>query len=93
MGEKNGMGYFAVWIWLVVLLFVSVLAVRLPFAQGLTTTLIFLVAAAKAALIGTYFMHLRTESALIRAIAVVPVLLFAVMLVSLIPDIVVNSGR
>ncbi len=92
MNDKAGMGYFAVWVWLVVLLIVSVLAVRLPFPQGLTTTLIFLVAAAKAVLIGVYYMHLRAESALIRAIAIVPVVLFAIMLVSLIPDIVVNSS-
>ena len=93
MGEKGGTGYFAMWVWLVILLFVSVIGVKLPFPPGITTTLIFLVSAAKAVLIGTYFMHLRTESALIRAIAVVPVVLFAVMLVSLIPDIVINSGR
>ncbi|MBM3216221.1 caa(3)-type oxidase subunit IV [Candidatus Poribacteria bacterium] len=92
MAHKAGMAYVAVWAWLVILLFVSVAAVYLPFGSTITTALIFLVATVKAVLIGTYFMHLREESRLVRSLAIIPVILFLIMLVSLIPDIVVNTG-
>lgn len=82
--------YLAVWAWLVFLLVLSLLAVYLPFSQTVTVTLIFTVAAVKAFLVLIYFMHLRFESRWIHAIALVPVVLFIIMTVSLIPDVVYN---
>jgi cytochrome c oxidase subunit 4 len=82
--------YTAVWAWLVLLLFVSVAAVYLPFSQALTIVFIFIVAAVKAGLVAVYFMHLKFEENLVRYIAVVPVLLFIIMTLTLIPDIVYN---
>ncbi|MFQ5649284.1 MAG: cytochrome C oxidase subunit IV family protein [bacterium] len=82
--------YVAVWAWLLLLLFVSVGAVLLPFSPPLTVAFIFFVAAVKAGLVAVYFMHLKFEQRLIRYIAIIPVLLFIGMTISLIPDIVYN---
>lgn len=80
--------YFAIWAWLVFLLVLSLLAVYLPFSQTVTVTLIFAVAVVKAFLVVVNFMHLRFESRWIHAIALVPVVLFIIMTITLIPDIV-----
>ena len=80
--------YVAVYGWLVGLLILSVLAVYLPFPQAATVTIIFIIAAAKAALVAAYFMHMRFEKKLIYSIAITPVILFIILTVSLIPDIV-----
>ena len=82
--------YTAIWAWLVLLLFISVAAVYLPFSQTLTVAFIFIVAFVKAALVAAYFMHLKFEERLIRYVAIIPVLLFIGMTISLIPDIVYN---
>lgn len=80
--------YIAVWAWLVLLLVVSVAAVMLPFSQTITVSFIFIVATVKAALVAVYFMHLKFEEKLVRYIAIVPVVLFIIMTLTLIPDIV-----
>ena len=82
--------YVAVWAWLILLLIISLAAVYLPFSQTATTVMIFVVAVVKAALVAAYFMHLRFEKRLIRAIAIIPVLLFLGMTLTLFPDIVFN---
>lgn len=82
--------YITVWAWLVLLLMVSVAAVYLPFPHGITVMFIFVVAAVKAFLVATNYMHLRFEQSLIRAIAIIPVLLFIIMTITLIPDIAYN---
>ena len=82
--------YVAIWAWLVGLLIVSVLAVYLPFSQTTTVTIIFLIAVAKAVIVAAYFMHMRFEKWLIHAIAIIPVVLFIIMTVTLIPDIGFN---
>ncbi|MDZ7362566.1 MAG: cytochrome C oxidase subunit IV family protein [candidate division KSB1 bacterium] len=82
--------YVAVWAWLVFLLVISLAAVYLPFSQAVTITLIFAVAAVKAFLVAVNFMHLKFEQRLVHLIALVPVVLFIIMTVTLIPDIVYN---
>jgi caa(3)-type oxidase subunit IV len=88
--EHTRPNYVAVWAWLVLLLIVSLAAVYLPFSQTATITLIFVVAAVKAFLVAANFMHLRFEKRLIHAIAIVPVLLFVILTIALLPDIVYN---
>lgn len=83
--------YVAVWAWLVLLLIVSLAAVYLPFSQTATISIIFAVAFAKAALVAANYMHLRFEKRLIRAIAIVPVLLFIILTIALLPDIVYHQ--
>ena len=82
--------YAAVWAWLVLLLFISVAAVYLPFSQASTVAFIFIVAVVKAGLVAVYFMHLKFEESLVRYIAIIPVVLFIIMTLTLIPDIVFN---
>ncbi|MFQ5639961.1 MAG: cytochrome C oxidase subunit IV family protein [bacterium] len=82
--------YVAIWAWLLLLLFVSVAAVYLPFSQTLTVFFIFLVAAVKAWMVAVYFMHLKFEESLVRYIAIIPVVLFIIMTLTLIPDIATN---
>ncbi len=79
--------YVAIWGWLLLLLFISLGAVYLPFSQGVTVTFIFIVAAVKACIVATYFMHLKFEESLVRYIAIIPVILFVIMTLTLIPDI------
>jgi len=87
---SNRPSYVVIWVWLLALLFVSLAAVLLPFSQVVTTTFIFIVAFAKAVLVASYYMHLKFEEKLIRSIAIIPVLLFIGMTLTLIPDIVYN---
>ncbi|RMF57493.1 MAG: caa(3)-type oxidase subunit IV [Calditrichaeota bacterium] len=79
--------YVAVWAWLVLLLGISLAAVFLPFSQTLTVTFIFIVAAVKAFLVAANYMELRFEKRFIWYIAIIPVLLFIIMTLTLIPDI------
>ena len=82
--------YFMVWVVLLLLLVVSLAAAYMPFSQTLTVILIFVIAAVKALLVASFFMHLKIEGKLILAIAIVPVILFVIMTISLLPDIVYN---
>lgn len=82
--------YVAVWAWLVFLLIISLAAVYLPFSQTVTVAIIFVVAAVKAFLVLVNFMHLKFEQRLVRLIAIVPVVLFIIMTIALMPDIVYN---
>jgi cytochrome c oxidase subunit 4 len=80
--------YFAIWVGLVALAIIGVAASYLPVAKPLVIFLIFLVAASKAVLVGCYYMHLKTEGAVIYTIAFVPVVLAAIMTIILFPDFV-----
>ncbi len=82
--------YTAVWAWLVLLLFISVFAFYLPFSESITIAFVFIVALVKAFLVAVNFMHLKFGESLVRYIAIIPVLLFLIMTVTLIPDIVSN---
>jgi caa(3)-type oxidase subunit IV len=79
--------YVAVWAWLVFLLGISLAAVYLPFSQTVTVMLIFVVAAVKAFLVAVNFMHLKFEQRLVHLIAIVPLVLFIIMTITLMPDI------
>ena len=54
--------YVAVWAWLLLLLFLSVAAVYLPFSQGMVVAFIFIVAVVKAGLVAVYFSPSITPS-------------------------------
>ena len=80
--------YVAVWAWLIGLFVLGLGASFLPGSRKLAVALVFSTAAAKAALVGLNFMHLRAESKLVYAIALVPVLVVLVLLFALFPDFV-----
>ncbi|MEO2002702.1 MAG: cytochrome C oxidase subunit IV family protein [Candidatus Poribacteria bacterium] len=90
MAKESHTNYTAIWAWLLVLLFVSVGAVYLPFSPAVTVGFIFLVATVKAVIIAVYFMHLKDETQFIRSLLWAPVVLFVIMTLALAPDIVVD---
>jgi caa(3)-type oxidase subunit IV len=84
--------YVAVWAWLLILLFISLGAVYLPFSHGITVTFIFVVAAVKAFLVAANFMGLRFEERFVWWVGIVPVVLFVILVLGLIPDVGYQSG-
>ncbi len=85
--EHGNSEYVAVWVWLVVLLVVGLAIVALPIPKLAAVSLVFAVAAVKAAMVVRNYMHLKSEHLLIIAIAMIPVLFFIGFLITLIPDI------
>ena len=86
--ERVHPNYVAIWVWLVVLMVAGVLATRLPLGKSAINNLIFAIAAVKAVLVALNYMHLRSESWLIYALAIIPVLLVVALTLVLFPDIV-----
>jgi len=86
--EQARPNYVAIWVWLVVLMLAGVLITLLPLDRSAVVGLIFAVATVKAVLIALNYMHLKSESWLIYALAIVPVLLVVAMILVLFPDIV-----
>jgi caa(3)-type oxidase subunit IV len=85
--EQNRPNYFAVWIWLVALVIISVVASSvLP--KSAAVLLIFAVAAVKALLVVLNYMHLKYEKLLLYVLAIVPLLIVAVLIFALFPDFV-----
>jgi caa(3)-type oxidase subunit IV len=80
--------YIVVWVSLVVLLIVGLAIFTLPIPRELAVTLIFSVAAIKAALVLRNYMHLKHEHLLIYIIVLVPALFLLGFALALIPDIV-----
>ncbi len=83
--------YATIWLWLIVLLIAGLFAAFLPFGKMMAVFLIFAVAVVKAFLVARHYMHLRSESLLIYAIAGIPVVLLIGMVLALVPDIVFNK--
>ncbi|MCI0588907.1 MAG: cytochrome C oxidase subunit IV family protein [Planctomycetes bacterium] len=73
--------------WLAVLTAFELAVVRVPLGRGATASLLVGSALAKAALVVLHFMHLRIEGRILRAIALLPLLLVVAFVVALIPDI------
>lgn len=87
VGVHNRPNYFAIWIWLVGLVIVSVAASAvLPKAAGFF--LIFAIAATKALLVILNYMHLRYERLILSSLVLVPLLIVVVLLFLLFPDFV-----
>ena len=80
--------YTAVYLWLVTLLGVGVGATFLPGGRAVGLALIFATAFVKALLVALNFMHLRFESGVIYAIALIPLVLATILAVALFPDFV-----
>ncbi len=81
---------FIIWGWLMILLLAAVGASQLSLPSGLLISIIFGLAVVKAILVALYYMHLRSEHFLFSLIALVPLLLFAILTISLFPDFVYN---
>jgi caa(3)-type oxidase subunit IV len=82
--------YVSIWAWLVALLVAGLLLAYVPIGKGLGIFLIFSIAVWKAYLVVRHYMHLRSETLLIYAIAGLPVLLLIGLILALVPDVVFN---
>jgi len=82
--------YIAIWRWLVVLVVLGLLASALPIPKLAVLLLVFGIAGVKAAMVMRDYMHLKAESLIIHAIAIVPILLFIALALTLIPDIALH---
>ncbi len=80
--------YTAVYVWLLALLGVGLAASFLPGGRGVALVVIFATAFVKALLVALNFMHLRFESGVIYAIALIPLVFAAILAVALFPDFV-----
>jgi caa(3)-type oxidase subunit IV len=81
-----------IWYWLIALVIVSILAASfLPKLQALV--LIFSVAVVKAILVARNYMHLKNETAIIYAIALVPLVFVIIFLFGLFPDFVYHVTK
>jgi len=87
-GAERHPNYVAVWIWLMALAILSVAASRLPIDRTFVHVIVYVAAFAKALLVGIFFMHLRTERILILCLVAIPLALFVILTVSLLPDFV-----
>lgn len=79
--------YFAIWVWLIVLTgaYLAERAVGVP--HRIALAIVFAIAFVKALLVVWNYMHLRHEGRMIFAILLVPILLFAILVLLLAPDI------
>lgn len=77
--------YVAVWAALLVLTGVTVAVSFVDLGIG-NAVVALAVASVKASLVGLYFMHLRRESALVRAFALAPLLFLALIILGTLSD-------
>jgi len=90
IGERTHPNYVLVWYWLLGLALASVLVSALPLSHMFTIVLVFTAAMVKALLVALYYMHLRFERWLIYALALMPLVLFGILLLVLLPEM---AGR
>ena len=87
-GKAHHPNYTAVWVWLLVLVGLGVATSLVPGARAVALFVIFATAIVKTMLVALNFMHLRFESGLIYAIALIPLIFVAILAVALFPDFV-----
>ena len=87
MAEKQRPNYFLIWIWLMLLVIVSITA-SFVLPKSVALFVIFSVALIKALLVVLNYMHLKYEKLLLYALAIVPLLIVAVLIFALFPDFV-----
>ena len=90
MAKAHHPSYVTIWVWLVLLLVAGLAIALLPIGKAMAIFLVFTVAVVKAFLVARHYMHLKSETVLILAIAGIPVLLLVGMALALVPDIVFN---
>ena len=82
--EPNYMGVFY---WLAVLTVIEIGIIYLPIAQLIIAFMLVVLAVAKAALVGMYFMHLKFEKRTLGMIAMTPLVLCTLLMFALVPDL------
>jgi len=82
--------YVTIWVWLVALLAAGLLLVYVPIGKATAIVLIMTIAVVKAFLVARHYMHLKSESFVIIAIAGIPLLLLIGFALTLVPDVIFN---
>lgn len=82
--------YLFVWMWLVILVVVSITA-SLLLPKSAALFLIFFVAVIKALLVALNYMHLKFEGPVLYALVIIPLLIVAVLIFALFPDFVFHG--
>lgn len=86
--------YVQIYLWLVFLTFASIFLSRLLHnSHLLMITFIFGIATVKALLVALNFMHLRFERGIILGCALVPLILFTLILFAFMPDLLATVKR
>ena len=84
--------YYMIFAALVVLTIVTVLVAFVRFSsEFINLAVSMLIAATKATLVASFFMHLKFEGKLVRMIFFVPLMLCVLMIVALIPDVLLPA--
>lgn len=92
MNNAQERHYLIIWLWLVVLVGISVAAASaLPKIQALV--LIFSIAIVKALLVARNYMHLKNEKPIYYAMALVPLAFVIILLLGLFPDFVYHVTK
>lgn len=79
--------YVAIWRWLVLFVFAALAVTLLPIPKIAALALVFGIAVIKAVMVMRDYMHLKSEALIIHLIALIPILLFIGLALTLIPDI------
>ena len=86
MDQRHHPNYLAIWVWLALLMCLSVAASHLPTSAVLILGIILTLSLIKAMLVALYYMHLRFEPRLLLILVVAPLALAAVLVTALLPD-------
>ena len=78
--------YLAIWVWLALLMLLSVFASRLPASEVIILGIVLILAFIKAMLVALYYMHLKFERRLLLLVIIPPLILAALLVVALLPD-------
>lgn len=88
--DSHHSNYVTIWVWLVALLCAGLVLTYVPIGKATAIFLIVAIALVKAFLVARNYMHLKSESFVIIAIAGIPVLLLVGLALALVPDVVFN---
>jgi len=93
MTEKtHKANYNEIFYWLVGLATISVVGSVFHLPAVFVNTLVFGIAFVKASLVAWHFMHIKNEGRLIYMIAVIPVVLFIILVTILVPDFLIRKN-
>ncbi len=90
--QAHKTNYNEIFYWLVGLAAISVIGSVFHLPVKLVNALVFGIAFVKASLVAWNFMHLKSEGRLIYMIALIPVVLFIILVTLLVPDFLVRKN-
>ena len=75
--QASARTYLVVWVWLALLMLMSVLLSAMPISRGTVALIISLLSTVKATLVAMYYMHLKFDRRWLLIIATFPLVLIA----------------